>query len=305
MLSIEPFDGHLGATVTGVDTSKPLSDGDFGQILAAIGRYGLVRFPDQKLTAEQQKAFSVRFGTVPPIRGRLAKFVAPGVPEVNLLTNEKSKDGEPLGATDAGVIWHTDMVHDLTPGFANVLYCLKIPRRDGKVLGATEFVNLKASYDSLPDDVKARLDGVYGIYTGEDYMKVERKPVSAGASHKSDTREPVTHPVVLVHPISGDKVLYCDLGHVDKIEGGGLSEAEAAELLTVILENHLKPENRYMHRWTEGDLAIWDNLRTLHHAIFDYGKDEIRSMWRCQVRGEKVFDPAFIKSALAGAQANA
>jgi taurine dioxygenase len=67
----------------------------------------------------------------------------------------------------------------------------------------------------------------------------------------------------------------------------------------------MKLENRYMHRWTEGDLAIWDNLRTLHHAIFDYGKDEIRSMWRCQVRGEKVFDPAFIKSALAGAQATA
>lgn len=298
MLSIKPFDGHLGATVTGVDTSNPLSASDLGQVLNAIGRHGLLRFPEQNLEPAQQKAFAAQFGKVPPISGHLGKFVAPGVPEINILTNE-TEDGNPLGATNAGVIWHTDMVHAQPPGFANVLYCLQVPERDGKILGGTEFVNLIAAYESLPDDVKTRLDGVKGVYTGENYLTVARDPLEKGTTG-TDKRAPITQPVVLVHPLSGRKVLYCDFGHVDRLEGLGADDSDA--MLTYLLEHLMKPEHQFVYSWTARDLVIWDNLRTLHRAVFDYGPDETRHMWRCQVQGDRVFNPAFVETALAEAR---
>ena len=153
MISIESSGRHLGATVHGVDVSKPLTPSIFGSVLEAIGKYGLLRFPQQTLSPKQHRDFASMFGHTPAIRGRLAIFTAPGVPEINILSNIQ-ENGQNIGAMDAGVIWHTDMVHNDTPGFANVLYALKVPRRDGRVLGGTEFFDLQTAYEDLPTDVK-------------------------------------------------------------------------------------------------------------------------------------------------------
>ena len=304
MLSIEPGNASLGATVAGVDLSKPLSDRDFGRILEAIGKFGLLRFPAQTLTPEQQKVFCLRFGSVKPITGRLAPYTEPGFPEINIVSNIKV-DGKFIGAADAGVIWHTDMIHNTPPGFANVLYALKIPRRDGKTLGGTEFIDGIAAYDDLPAEVKAKIENARGVYTGETYNGVARTPANDYSvnSYKGNTKVAVTQPAVLTHPISGRKTLYLDPGHVDGIQGLPAGEAEA---MTVFLIEHLmKPKYRFVYTWTEGDLVIWDNLRSFHRAVFDYGPDEPRLIRRCQVQGEKVFDPAFVKTALEKARAAA
>lgn len=304
MLSIESTAQHLGATVRGADLSKPLSGRDFGQILAALGRYGLLRFPDQALEPIQQKVFASQFGRVPPIRGRLAPFTEPGAPEVNILSNIV-ENGKNIGAVDAGVIWHTDMVHNETPGFANVLYALKVPRRDGRVLGGTQFINLGAAYQDLPAEVKEKIKDVKGLYTGESYHSLERDPATdyGTNTHKRHAKPPVIHPLILIHPITGKKILYCDPGHIDRLEG--LPQSECASLLKYLLDHLMQPKFRYLYNWTERDLVIWDNLQTVHQAVFDYGPNEHRLMRRCQVEGEKVFDPGFVKSALAQAQAAA
>src|SRR5437763_150307 len=149
MTATEPLGEHLGATVRGFDLSKPLSERAVAEILTAIGRFGLLRFPEQRLDPVMQRDFAAQFGRVPAIRGRLAGLTPPGVPEINILSNIV-EDGRGIGATDAGIIWHTDMVHNQTPGFANVLYALKVPRRDGKTLGGTEFYNLQRAWETLP-----------------------------------------------------------------------------------------------------------------------------------------------------------
>jgi taurine dioxygenase len=297
MIAAAPLSEHLGATLHGFDLSKPLGERAVGQILHAIGRFGLVRFPDQKLDPVQQKQFAAQFGHVPAIRGRLAGLTPPGVPEVNILSNI-IENGRNIGATDAGVIWHTDMVHNATPGFANVLYALKVPRRDGRTLGGTEFYNLQLAWETLPASVKTRLEGVLGVYTGESYASVSRTPFAyyGTNTHKAAKKPPVKHPVAFRHPVSGRIALYCDPGHIDRLEG--LPDSEADEMLQFLLGHIMQPHHHFVFDWTEGDVMMWDNLRTVHHAVQDFEPNEHRLIWRCQIEGDKIFDPAFVSRAL-------
>src|SRR5436190_14777513 len=109
MISIAPTGDVLGATVTGIDISRPLSDDDFAEILLALGAHGVLRFPDQRLAAEHLRDFSQRFGRIQAtLTGRHHE---PGLPEVGILSNV-IENGEPIGITDAGQDWHTDMSYN-------------------------------------------------------------------------------------------------------------------------------------------------------------------------------------------------
>ena len=109
-------------------------------------------FPRQKLTARQHKDFAARFGEL-EINVASGPYQEPGIPEVMILSNIV-KDGKPIGLSDAGQDWHTDMSYSKTIAFANVLYALEVPRRNGKTLGDTEFSSMHAAYEGLPDDLK-------------------------------------------------------------------------------------------------------------------------------------------------------
>src|SRR5215207_9567840 len=154
---IHPSGETLGATVTGINLSQPLSDADFATIVLALGRHGVLRFPDQDLDAPRLRAFSSRFGGLQAsVTGKLG---VPGMPEVGILSNV-IENGEPIGLADAGQDWHTDMSYNKLIGYTNVLYAVKVPRRDGKPLGATQFANMRAAYEDLAPEWKERLAGM-------------------------------------------------------------------------------------------------------------------------------------------------
>jgi len=153
-----PSGKMLGARIEGLDLAKPLAEREVEEIIQAIGRYGVLCFPRQRLSARQHKDFAARFGEL-EINVASGAYQEPGIPEVMILSNIV-KDGKPIGLADAGQDWHTDMSYSKTIAFANVLYALEVPRRNGKVLGATEFSSMHAAYEGLPDDLKARLDGM-------------------------------------------------------------------------------------------------------------------------------------------------
>src|SRR5262249_8222309 len=139
MISLEPNGKILGATVHGIDLAQPLAEADFAAILHSLGQYGVLRFPDQRLEAAQLRDFSQRFGS---IQGSVTgQFAQPGVPEVGILSNVV-ENGQPIGLADAGQDWHTDMSYNRTIGFLNVLHAVKVPRRNGQVLGATAFADM-------------------------------------------------------------------------------------------------------------------------------------------------------------------
>ena len=297
MLAIEPTGAVLGATASGIDLAQPLSERHLGQILLALGRYGVLRFPDQHLGFGELKRFSEQFGEIqgPATRGR---DPTQEYPEIDILSNLK-ENGRYIGSPDAGQDWHTDMTYREVPGFVNVLYGLRIPQRDGKPLGGTEFANMHAAYDALPAEIKTRLDGTTATHNIEKFWEHMRRAHNSPRPPMTDEqrrrRPPVTHPVFLTHPISGRKVLYCNPGFAERIIE--LPEHESDEMLEYLFAHQLQPQFRWTNAWAENDLLIWDHLGTLHRAIADYRPDEIRLIRRCQVMATKVFDPAFLRPA--------
>jgi taurine dioxygenase len=258
----------------------------------------VLRFPKQHLDPERQMAFSARFGSLEiNVAGA---FQEPGHPEVMILSNMKDARGRPLGAKDAGQDWHTDMSYSETIAFANVLFALKVPRRDGKPLGGTEFANMHAAYDGLPDDLKTRLDGMTALHDFNKFWDMMlkrpgswRKPLTPEQRAK---KPPVSHPVFLTHPITGRKVLYCNPGYAIRINE--LPERESDEVLEFLFQHQLQAKYRWVHRWSEGDVLLWDDIGTLHNAHADYGPDEHRLIKRCQVMADRIFEPDFVRAAL-------
>ena len=298
MVTIRSTGKTLGARVEGLDLSQPLSRATFGPLLTALGEYGVLCFPGQDLTPAQQRDFSARFGTL-EINVAAGKFTAPGLPEVMILSN-KIVDGQPVGLGDAGQGWHTDMSYSAEIAFANVLHAREVPRRDGRVLGCTEFANMHAAYADLPDDIKERIEGRMAIHDFAKFWDMMRaRPGSKRGPLTEEQRAkkpPVHQPIVRVHPITGRKVLYCNPGYATYIEG--LEREESDALLVFLFQHQLQDKYLYRHEWNEGDVLMWENIGTIHNAVADYGPDEPRYITRCQVMADKVLDPVFVRAAL-------
>ena len=295
-MRIVPNGEVLGATVEGLDLAAGMTETAFSAVLGALGRYGVLRIPGQQLDAVALKTFAARFGT---LEINVANtFQEPGHPEVMILSNIK-EDGKPIGLSDAGQDWHTDMSYSAEVAFANVLYGITIPRRDGVPLGGTEFANMYAAYDNLPEDVRTRLKDATALHDFNKFWEeMRRRPGSTRPPLTAEQRRkkpPVSHPVFLRHPITGRMILYANPGYTIRIDGWPPKESD--HMLAFLFDHQLQPKYRYLHRWTENDVLIWDDLCTLHNAWPDYGPDEHRLIKRCQVMADRVFDPAFARQA--------
>lgn len=287
-MKLVPSGQTLGATVEGLDLAQPLAPQVLEEVLQALGRYGVLRFPRQELDAARLKAFSAQLGEL-EINVANA-FQEPGIPEVMILSNIV-EDGKPIGLADAGQDWHTDMSYSRQIAFANVLYGIKIPRRDGKALGNTHFCNMHAAYDDLPEDLKRRLDGMTVLH---DFNKFWEKMRSREGSRRGPLTEaqrrakpPVSHPIFLTHPLTGRKVLYANPGYSVRINE--LPEKESDEILAFLFEHQTQAKYQYAHEWQERDVLVWEDFGTIHNAIPDYLPHEHRLIKRCQVMATRFF----------------
>jgi taurine dioxygenase len=289
MMKIVPSGQALGATVEGLDLSKKLPEETVEELIQALGRHSVLRFPQQDLTALQQRDFAARFGELEVNVANM--FQEPGLPEVMILSN-MVEDGKPVGIADAGQDWHTDMSYSKTIAFANVLYGIKIPHRNGQPLGNTEFCSMHAAYDGLPQQLKTKLDGMTVLHDFNkfwDMMRREKgskRPPLTEAQKKS--KPPVSHPIFLKHPVTGRMGLYANPGYSVRINE--LPQKESEEILAFLFEHQTQPRYRYANRWREGDVLMWDNMRTIHNAVADYRPDEPRLIKRCQVMATRFFE---------------
>jgi taurine dioxygenase len=287
MLHVEALDQVVGARVHGLDLSQPLSDADVAAVLKALGDHGYLCFPGQAIEPAHLKAFSARFGTLEV--NVAGMYQEPGLPEVMTLSN-MVENGRPLGIADAGQGWHTDMSYSSMIAFANVLYGIRIPVRDGQPLGGTSFCDMYAAYDDLPGEMKRRLDGLTATHDFNKFWETMRRergstrpPLTAEQRAK---KPPVMHPLVLIHPITGRRVLYANPGYAVRIDE--LDETESEALLEFLFEHQTQPKYQATHRWTPGDALLWDNICTIHNAIADYRPDEHRLIKRCQVMADEI-----------------
>ena len=278
----------LGATIEGLDLARPMSAADTAAIEQALGKYSVIRFPDQRLSGLELKNFSARFGT---LEINVANsFQEPGIPEVMILSNVV-ENGRAIGLSDAGQDWHTDMSYSKMIAFANVLYALKVPRRDGKPLGSTEFAAMGPAYDDLPAHVKQRLEGMTVLHDFNKFWEKMRREKGSTRPPLTEAQRrakpPVSHPIFLTHPITGRKVLYANPGYSIRINE--LPQAESDEMLEFLFAHQLQRKYIYRFDWHEGDVLMWENFGTLHNAVADYGPDEHRLVKRCQVMADRYF----------------
>ena len=285
-MQVTPSGEVLGATIEGLDLAEPLPRKAFDEVVRALGEYGVIRFPDQRLTGQHLRDFSAQFGDL-EINVANA-YQEPGIPEVMILSNIV-ENGKAIGLADAGQDWHTDMSYSRTVAFANVLYGIKIPHREGKPLGSTDFCSMHAAYEGLPAETKKRLEGKTALHDFNKFWEMMRRERGSArpalTEAQRQAKPPVSHPIVLTHPLTGRKVIYANPGYAVRINE--LPEKESDEMLKYLFAHQTKPEYRYSFSWHVGDVLMWEDIGTIHNAIPDYRADEHRLIKRCQVMATK------------------
>lgn len=281
-IQIQPTGAALGAQVISADLTRPLSDADFAIIRDAFYTHEVLFFRGQQLSDEDQIRFSARFGELRKLK--LTNVLHVQHPEIMVISNIK-KDGQYIGAYDAGVFWHTDGAYLAQPHAISALRALIVPEADGRVLGDTKFVSVSKAYEALPQAMKQRLEGLKAVHSIMHRLKQTLDSgikKDYGAALKADPE--ATHPLVRVHPVNGRKCLYVTEGYTSKILG--LPEDESRDLIKELTAHCIKPEFQYRHNWRQHDLVMWDDCATQHQATFDYPAETPRLMHRTTVVAE-------------------
>jgi taurine dioxygenase len=282
-MKITPTGQTLGARIDDIDLATPLSDSAFRTLLRALGQYGVLCFPNQTFDTAAFAAYARRFGALEINVANL--FHEPDFPEIMILSNQIGADGKPVGLNDAGQGWHTDMSYSRDIALANVLHAQAVPMRNGKSVGETQFRNMHAAYDELPDEIKHRIEGRTATHDFEKFWEVMRLRPGSRRNKLTDEQKrkkpPVSQPLVRIHPLTGRKVLYANPGYTIRIDG--MDEHESGLILDYLFRHQERADFLYAHHWAVGDVLMWDNIGTVHNAVADYMPTEPRYMRRAQV----------------------
>ena len=269
--------------VSGIDIAKPLSADEVAAIEAGMDRYAVLVFHDQKITDEQQMAFSRNFGPLEDARG--GNITKPEDRRLQTGMNDVSnlgRDGQPLARESrvrlfnlGNMLWHSDSSFRATPA----KYSLLSARVVNPAGGNTEFADMRAAYDTLDGATKAQIEDLLC----EHSLMYSRG--SLGMQDYSDEERAMFRParqrLVRTHPVTGRKSLYLS-SHAGGIVGMPMPEARI--LLKDLTEHATQPKFVYVHRWRVWDLVMWDN-RQMMHRVRRYDESQPRDMRRTTVAG--------------------
>jgi len=283
-ISIRQIPPVFVGEVSGVDLARALTADEVAAIEAGMDRYAVLVFPDQKITDEQQMAFSRNFGALEEARG--GNITKPEDKRLQTGMNDVSnlgRDGQPLSRESrvrlfnlGNMLWHSDSSFRAIPA----KYSLLSARVVNPTGGNTEFADMRAAYDTLDASTKALIEDL----TCEHSLMYSRG--SLGMLDYSEEERAMFRPVrqrlVRTHPVSGRKSLYLS-SHAGAIIG--LPMPEARILLKDLNEHATQPKFVYVHHWRVGDLVMWDN-RQMMHRVRRYDETQPRDMRRTTVAGE-------------------
>ncbi|MBW4580313.1 MAG: TauD/TfdA family dioxygenase [Tildeniella nuda ZEHNDER 1965/U140] len=272
-LEIHPVSGRIGAKILGIDLSGDLSDDFISQIRRALVQYKVIFFRGQQLDAAGQVAFARRFGEV-----TTAHPTVPSLPE-----HPEILDLD-YGRTAARANnWHTDVTFVDRPPLGSVLRAIEIPPAGGDTIWA----NSVTAYQDLPPHLRSLADQLWAVHSNAyDYAEAAVNVSEALKAYRkvfTSTVYESLHPVVRVHPESGERGLFIG-GFVRQLQG--LSTTESDDLIRLLQSYVTRPENTVRWRWKVGDVAFWDNRATQHYAIYDYG-GQPRHVQRVTIVGDR------------------
>jgi alpha-ketoglutarate-dependent 2,4-dichlorophenoxyacetate dioxygenase len=270
--------------VSGIDTSKTLAEEEVAAIEAGMDAYAVLVFHDQKLTDDQQMAFTRNFGAIEDARG--GNVTKPQDKRLVIGMNDVSnlgKDGKPLPRDSrqrlfnlGNMLWHSDSSFRAIPAKYSLLSARVVNKKGGN----TEFADMRAAYDALDEATKAEI---------EDLVCEHSLMYSRGSLGFLDYTEqekamfkPVRQRLVRRHPVTGRKSLYL-ASHAGAIVGMPMPEARM--LLKDLTEHAAQPRFVYVHKWRVDDLVMWDNRQTMHR-VRRYDENQPRDMRRTTVAGD-------------------
>ncbi|WP_432156977.1 TauD/TfdA dioxygenase family protein [Streptomyces sp. bgisy153] len=287
-LEVRPAAGHIGAEIGGVDLAGPLDDATVAAIRAAVLRWKVVFFRGQELDHAAHVAFARRFGE-PVVLGRRGGASPADVPEVET-TADRLELGGRFGMEHEEWLrrrrhtllrgWHCDHGARVDPPAATVLRAETVPPYGGD----TTWANLAAAYAGLSEPVRRFVDGLRAEHRlGVGYQA--RPGDDAYLRHLLDHQVASVHPLVRIHPETGERILYVNGYYVEQI--AGLSRPESRAVLDMLLEQAVRPEYTVRFRWEPGSVAFWDNRATIHLAPADTTRlDAPRIMHRVMLAGD-------------------
>ncbi|MEO1192336.1 MAG: TauD/TfdA family dioxygenase [Pseudomonadota bacterium] len=259
---LEPMVGAFGARVTGIDLSQPLDATALTALRAAWLEHLVLVFPDQILTPEQQIAAADQFG-----RPCENPFVA-GLPDYPVVIPIVKEAHDRLSFGEG---WHSDQTYEAVPPKGSLLYMKEAP----PVGGDTLWLSMYAAYEALSPAMQALLEGVVANHYAGDAFGPKATFATRDADQHSMTikvseaaDEAVRHPLVCRHPDTGRKLLFVNPVFTRDLEGFSAEESKA--LLSFLYSHQQDPRFATRHRWTVGDVVLWDNRCTQHSANNDY-----------------------------------
>lgn len=255
-VTVRPVEPMIGAEIDGIALATA-SDAERDLIHKALLRYKVIFFRDQKMTRAEHVAFGRRFGEleVHPLSAH------PEYPEM-LVLESIGEHREGIKAPAAN-FWHSDTTFRENPSAASVLYAYEIPELGGDTLWS----NTAAAYAGLDRHIQDRIENLVAIHTGPAafWPGLDTPEKRAGFWRNYP---PQTHPVVRVHPETGERLLYVNSGFTTRILG--VSESESRALLTRLFDEIARPEYQLRFHWRVGSVAMWDNRATQHYGVADY-----------------------------------
>lgn len=277
-ITVTPLTLHIGAEISDVDLSKPISPDTIAEIRAAFLKWKVVFFRDQNLNHAQHVGMARAFGE--PTIGHAVFGHVDGYPEVYSVAKTRTANqfhDQKMVTTWTG--WHADITAAINPPMASILRGVTIPPYGGDTL----WTNLATAYNGLSETMRGIVDGLRGIHV---FGSNEGVKTTDKYDDTLERRRMISeHPLVTVHPETGEKVLYVSPTYVKSIVG--LKPRESQKILEMLWEHSVRPEYTLRFKWNEGDIAFWDNRATVHLAPTDiFESDEDRQLYRITLVGE-------------------
>ncbi|KRD20668.1 taurine dioxygenase [Mycobacterium sp. Root265] len=266
-LQVTPLSGWAGALITGVDLTAPLAAEDIAAINEALNRWKVVFFRDQALDHAAQIAFGAQFGDVTPGHPYEGDSAPAGFPQIHTVSpaayDQRYGTRYRKKQSPNGPGWHADVTPLINPPSHSILRAEAVPPYGGD----TQFVNVAAVYQGLSGWVQEFIDELNAEHRFGATVSAERSDEKIGDLVRTNPLASI-HPVVRVHPVTGERVLYVNPSFTREIVE--LSPRESRHVLDLLFEEIARPEYSVRFKWEPGSVAFWDNRAALHLAPRDF-----------------------------------
>ena len=274
-LNVKPLSSTLGAEVTGVDLTRPLDAATKRALYDAWIEHAVLVIRDQHLTPGQFADAARLFGDI--LMQQVTKFTLPDHPEVGTIS---SRD---LPMVDGklhvrGEQYHTDHSNFPAPPKATMLHAVNLPKTGGD----TQFVDVRAAFDSLPEEKRRRLAKLRSVHVYESSQSPRKMAALTPEEHAKIPK--TVQPLVIRHPENGRSALYLNTARMEGIEG--MPSDEGFKLIDELYTHATQSRFEYRHKWRPGDMVIWDNRSVMHQANGDYDMKELRHLYRIMIQDD-------------------